>query len=163
MSNKELKQQIIKYNLSWITTQLLYVNIDGISEKHHSTYPEPLQKIIVKNFCNWNLQDNNDSSFDFSIKNENIEMKSTTDVGGAVHFSEKQLNSNQIIWFYVDYEKYIFIIKKIKVDQAVKEKLLEKFQNKSSNAIKSIFEEKDNYSPKIQTIKFDMRTMKRCK
>ena len=89
-------------------------------------------------------------------------MKSTTDVSGAVHFSEKQLDSNQIIWFYVDYEKYLFTIKKIEVDDLVKEKLCKRFKEKASNSINPIFTPSKDYTPNIETIKINMLTMDIC-
>lgn len=163
MSNKELKQQIIMYNLSWITTQMLYTNINGVNDKNHASYPEPLQKIIVKQFCQWNLEDNENKSFDFKSNNKNIEMKSTTDESGAASFSKEQLDSDQVIWFYVDYQKSVFIIQKIQVDDTVKKKLREKFEEKASSSIKPIFTPSKNYTPNIETIKINMLTMDVCK
>ena len=165
MINDEQKKQIIEYCQAWLVAQEKYVAIDGIDESRHCGFPEPLQKVIVKELTGWGLEDGPTKTFDFAIRNQKVEMKSTTKLNGTVCFSEKQFNGlNQLIWFYVDAENSKIFIKKIGVNKEVRKKLDECFLTKKKNLkksspIKPIFEKTDDYKCNYKEIVINMKTL----
>lgn len=165
MINDEQKNQIIEYCQAWLVAQEKYVAIDGIDESRHCGFPEPLQKVIVKELTGWGLEDGPTKTFDFAIGNQKVEMKSTTKLNGAVGFSKKQFDGmEQLIWFYVDQKARKIIIKKIEIDEKVRKKLDECFLTKKKNLkksspIKPIFEKTDDYKCNYEKIAINMKTL----
>lgn len=119
------KNAIIEFNKKWLDLQNTYNTLFN-NKKTHLPYPEIIQKEIVKEYCNWGIEDNAEKSIDFMLNNEPCEMKSTTLINGAVNFTKQQIDdSKYIIWFYVDSSLQLIFIYKMNLGYETNDSLCE--------------------------------------
>jgi len=156
-----LKQQIKEYNLAWLNTHKKYKAINEIKKGNHIPYPEPLQKILVKVLCkDWGLTDNKNKEIDFIVNVHPeilVEMKSTTKYDGAVSLTKIQAeSSSQLIWFFANAEKDVFVVKKIEITEELRPYLKERFYDKTSNSLSKFFKD---YSKTVITKTFSIKNL----
>lgn len=142
MKQNQKKKAIIKFCRKYIELQSLYEKIFEKST-NHLPFPDKIQKEIIINYTNMNLNLNKDKEIDLIHKNDKklYELKSTTFLNGAVTISEKQAEeADYLIWMYINCLEHKIHIKYTNLNLKESRIEIKELSKKRSFKIKNFFD-----------------------